>query len=211
MNYHHLYQQIPQIFTVHHLCRSQIQKVPELHSVSSSLQIRFGNEGIKSIQATVVVQPLSRVQLFATPWTTVRQAPLFMGFFRQEYWSGLPFPPPGDLPDPGIQPQGSTSPAWQADSLPLSHLVSPMTWLYLNYIFQRASRASILLYTLLYLKWITNKDAVHSTGTSAQHYVAAWMEGEFRGGRIHVYIWLSTFAVHLKLSQHVNRLCPNTK
>ena len=153
----------------------------------------------------------SHVWLLVTLWPVAFQAPLFMGFFRQECWSGLPFPPPGDLPDPGIQPQGSTSPAWQADSLPLSHLVSPMTWLYLNYIFQRASRASILLYTLLYLKWITNKDAVHSTVTSAQHYVAAWMEGEFRGGRIHVYIWLSTFAVHLKLSQHVNRLCPNTK
>ena len=41
---------------------------------------------------------------FATPWTVASQAPLSMGFFRQEYWSGLPFPPPGDLPDPGIEP-----------------------------------------------------------------------------------------------------------
>ena len=46
------------------------------------------------------------------------QAPLSMGFPRQEYWSGLPFPSPGDLPDSGIKP---ASPAWQADSLPLSH------------------------------------------------------------------------------------------
>ena len=45
-----------------------------------------------------------------------------MGFSRQEYWSGLPFPSPGDLPEPGIKPM---SPAWQADSLPLSHLGSP--------------------------------------------------------------------------------------
>ena len=44
-----------------------------------------------------------RVRLFATPWTTARQAPLFMGFSSQGYWSGLPFPPPGDLPDPGIE------------------------------------------------------------------------------------------------------------
>ena len=50
--------------------------------------------------------------------TTARQAPLSMGFPRQEYWSGLPFPSPGNLPDPGIQP---VSPALQADSLPLSH------------------------------------------------------------------------------------------
>ena len=42
------------------------------------------------------------VQLFMTPWTLDHQAPLSMGFSRQEYWSGLPCPPPGDLPDPGI-------------------------------------------------------------------------------------------------------------
>ena len=50
------------------------------------------------------------------------QIPLSMGFFRQEYWSGLPFPPPGDLSDPGIEP---ASPAMQADSLPLCQLGSP--------------------------------------------------------------------------------------
>ena len=45
-----------------------------------------------------------------TPWTVARQAPLSMGFSRQEYWSGLPFPPSGDLPDPGIKPVSLTSP-----------------------------------------------------------------------------------------------------
>ena len=60
--------------------------------------------------------------LFATPWTVLNQAPLSMGFPRQEYWSGLPFPSPRDLPDPGIEPG---SPAFQADSLPLSHLRNP--------------------------------------------------------------------------------------
>ena len=49
-------------------------------------------------------QLLSRVQLFVAPWTVARQAPLSMEFSRQEYWSGLPFPPPGDLPNPGIEP-----------------------------------------------------------------------------------------------------------
>ena len=49
------------------------------------------------------VQLLSRVQLFGTSWMVAHQAPLFMGFSRQEYWTGLPFPPPGDLPDPGIK------------------------------------------------------------------------------------------------------------
>ena len=47
----------------------------------------------------------SRVQLFVTPWTVAYQAPLSMGFSRQEYWSGLPFPSPGDLPDPRIEPR----------------------------------------------------------------------------------------------------------
>ena len=58
---------------------------------------------------------LSRVRLFATPWTAAHQAPLSMGFSRQEYWRGLPFPSPGDLPDPGIELR---SPKLQADSLP---------------------------------------------------------------------------------------------
>ena len=55
------------------------------------------------------------VQLFVIPWTAAHQPPLSMEFFRQEYWSGLSCPSPGDLPDPGIEPR---SPASQADSLP---------------------------------------------------------------------------------------------
>ena len=61
------------------------------------------------------VKSLSHVRLFATPWTIAYQGPLSMGFSRQEYWSGLPFPSPGDLPNPGIEPR---SPALQADTLP---------------------------------------------------------------------------------------------
>ena len=60
------------------------------------------------------VKSLSRVRFFATPWTIASQAPLSMGFSRQEYWSGLPFPSPGDLSNPGIKPR---SPALQADTL----------------------------------------------------------------------------------------------
>ena len=60
---------------------------------------------------------------FATPQTVACQASLSMGLSRQEYWRGLPFPPPGDLPDPGIEPG---SPTFQAESLPLSHLESPL-------------------------------------------------------------------------------------
>ena len=71
--------------------------------------------GSLTCDAGVLCYSLSCVQLFATPWTATHQAPLSMGFFRQEYWSGFPFPPPGDLPHLGIEP---TSPALQADSLP---------------------------------------------------------------------------------------------
>ena len=53
---------------------------------------------------------------FATPWTVVHQAPLSMGFPRPEYWSGLPFPPPGELPNPGIEPMSPASPALQVSS-----------------------------------------------------------------------------------------------
>ena len=60
-----------------------------------------------------VVQSLSHVRLSATPWTVARQAPLSIALPRQEHWSGLPFPFPGGLTDPGIKP---TSPALQADS-----------------------------------------------------------------------------------------------
>ena len=60
------------------------------------------------------VKSLSRVRLFATPGTVTNQASPSMGFSRQEYWSGLPFPSPGDLPDPGIEPG---SPALEADAL----------------------------------------------------------------------------------------------
>ena len=61
-------------------------------------------------------------QLFATPWTVAYQASLSMGFSRQEYWSGLPFPSPGDLPDTGMEPR---SPALEADALTSSHQGSP--------------------------------------------------------------------------------------
>ena len=54
--------------------------------------------------------------------------------------------------------------------------------------------------TLLYLKWITNKDLLYSIGNSTQCYVAAWMGKEFGEKRIHIYVWLSPFAIHLKLS-----------
>ena len=67
------------------------------------------------ISVVLIFKSLSRVWLFVTPWTVAYQAPQPMEFSRQEYWSGLSFPPPWDLPDPGIK---ARSPALQADALP---------------------------------------------------------------------------------------------
>ena len=70
----------------------------------------------------VKVKLLSRVRLFATPWTVAHQAPPSMGYSRQESWSGLSFPPPGNLPNPGIKPR---SPVLQADALTSEPPVRP--------------------------------------------------------------------------------------
>ena len=75
---------------------------------------------------TSVCCVVSHVRLFATLWTVAHQAFLSMEFSWQEYWSGLPFPPPGDLLDSGIEPTSPMSPALEADSLPLSHRESWM-------------------------------------------------------------------------------------
>jgi len=70
--------------------------------------------------ATVCAKLLCCIQLFVSPWTVALQAPLSMGFSRQEYWSEWPCPPPGDLPNPGIKPGSLTSPELAGCSLPLT-------------------------------------------------------------------------------------------
>ena len=69
------------------------------------------------VRARVHAWLLSLVRLFVTPWTEAHQASLSMGFSGQEHWSGLPYPPPGDLPDPGIKPTSPMTLALQVDSL----------------------------------------------------------------------------------------------
>ena len=77
-----------------------------MHSINACTGTR---DYIKMFMVVViVVKPLSRVLLFATLWTVAYQAPPSVGFSRQEYWIGLPFPCPGDLPDPGIEPGSPT-------------------------------------------------------------------------------------------------------
>ena len=87
---------------------------------------RYINILRKSMYIYVIVQSLSRLWLFEIPSTVARQAPLSMGFSRQEYCSGLPCPPPGIFPNQGLN-SGLLSPPWQVGSLPLAPPGSPMT------------------------------------------------------------------------------------
>jgi len=92
------------------------------------MQVKYNTGNLPFARASyllgvVVVHPCCCVQLFATPRTTARQALMSMGFSGQEYWSGLPFPSPGDLPDPGIEPRSSPL---QEDSLLAEPLGKPL-------------------------------------------------------------------------------------
>ena len=110
-----------------------------LHYFSS----RSTPEVIQSGDYVVIFQSLSHVQLFCDPpWTVACQVPLSVGFLWQEYWSGLPFASPEDLPDPGIE---SASPELQADSLPLNHQGSPS--MSLSGLFQQAKNLSLTHFT----------------------------------------------------------------
>ena len=82
---------------------SRVSKRETWHFMKSEIYNQHTLQTVK-----VKVKSLSHVRLFATPWTAAYQAPQSMGFSRQEHWSGLPFPSPGDLPDPGIEPGSPT-------------------------------------------------------------------------------------------------------
>ena len=82
-----------------------------LHDCPTHPEPKLWRLGWLRLAEVIFCALLSRVWPFATPWTVANQVPLSMGFSRQEYWSGLPFPSPGDLPDPGIKPTSLASPA----------------------------------------------------------------------------------------------------
>ena len=110
--------------------RGSLQRftIPQLTAAGSPNRLSSSNPYSKTYHHLLKwyesewVKSLSRVRLFATPWTVAHQAPPPMGFSRQEYWRGLPFPSPGDLPNPGIE---SRSPALRADALTSEPLGSP--------------------------------------------------------------------------------------
>ena len=114
--------QFPRYFFFHlscpcHLCTYML---PSSRSIMSNLLARFSHFKIFWFESfskmKVKVKLLSLVRLFATPWTVAYQVPPSMGFSRQEYWRGLPFPSAGDLPNAGFEPR---SPALQADAFTL--------------------------------------------------------------------------------------------
>ena len=106
----------------------------------------------------------SRVQLFATPWTAAHQAPLSMGFSRQEYWSGLPCPPPGGLPDPGIESSSLMSPA-----LARGFFTTSATWeAQLHTLSRSKTVASKPLHTLLHYSSACGISSIHCTICSIQ-------------------------------------------
>ena len=85
---------------------SDVIMIMKYHSNLTSVQHFAGGVAMCVCMCSIV----KLCQLFATPWTVALQAPLSMGFSRQEYWGGLPFPPPGDLPSPGIEPVSPAAP-----------------------------------------------------------------------------------------------------
>ena len=96
-------------------------KVKQLHVLSIIWGLLLK---IQKIIDIIFLGLLSCVQLFVAPWTIACQAPLSLGFSQQEYQSGLTYPPPGDLRDPGIESMSPASPVLHVDSLLLSHLFS---------------------------------------------------------------------------------------
>ena len=92
-------------------CNNRVIQIYAPTTIAEEVKVEWVCEDLQDLQK---VKSLSRVQLFATRWSVAHQAPLSMGFARQEYWSGLPFPSPGDLLNPGIEPR---SPTLQADAL----------------------------------------------------------------------------------------------
>ena len=110
----------------------------------------------------VKVKSLSRVRLIAIPWTVAHQAPPSMGLSRQEYWSGLPFPSPGDLPKPGIEPRSDTL---QANALPVEPQGKP------SVLIESKVKVKLLSRVRLFATaWTVAYNAPPSMGCSRQEY-----------------------------------------
>ena len=112
--FHNLFKYLLQnILSSHYMLRTRTAEVNKTTLQRFVLKWEFIHLFNQCLLSEVLCSPslFSCVQLFAILWIVACQVPLSMGFSRQEYWSGLPFPPPGDLPDPGIEPLSLASPA----------------------------------------------------------------------------------------------------
>ena len=124
VNYsHHAVHYIPRTYLFYNW---QVCTLWPLQPISSAPTPYLCNHWSVLCISACMLSHFTHIHLLLTLWTVAHQAPLSVEFPRQEHWSGVPFPPPGDLPDPGIEP---TSPALQADSLALSHHGSPLLYL----------------------------------------------------------------------------------
>ena len=134
---------------------------------------------LQILHNVLCAKPLSCVQLFAALGTVACQAPLSMGFSWQEYWSSLPFPPPGDLPDSGTEPTSPMSPALAVDSLPLCLLGIP-TCIICVYIY-----IYIYIYLCLHLLSFselliqTYSVSIFSTQLIWHFFVEQWIKEQF--------------------------------
>ena len=104
-------------------CASPERRLSSLHTdlpKGAPIKLSRLRVNLRLLSSACMLSHFSHVQLFAAPWTVACQAPLSMVFSRQKYWSGLPCPPPGDLPNSGIEPMSLISPALAGSSLPLA-------------------------------------------------------------------------------------------
>ena len=116
-----------------------------MHSICKQTQSIINFQG----HHYFVVWSLCHVRLFVTPWTVAHQAPLFIEFSRQEYWSGLPFPSPGDLPDPGIEPRFLALQVYSLPSEPPGK--PPLFYIPPNVIFKLWHNAFLILYSFHFI------------------------------------------------------------
>ena len=136
------------------------------------------------------VKSPSRVRLFATPWTVAYEAPPSMEFSWQEYWSGLPFPSPGDIPNPGIEPK---SPTLQADSLPAEPQGKPQntgvsSQSLLQGIFPTQGSNSGLLYCRRILYQLSSQGSLRKCfpKPQPQNHLESFSQGRFPGPTLRV-------------------------
>ena len=125
---------------------------PQFPLLSSECEILISTISLRISLTSEPVKLLSHVRLFAIPWTVAYQSPPSMEFSRQEYWSGLPFPTPGDLPDPEMEPR---SPALQADALPSELPGKQFSSTFYGYMVDIQKKVCIIITTIIIISIIS--------------------------------------------------------